>query len=146
MRLIAAIAVLLGALTPVTSLQPLEPFDRMKVACGCSFYRLDPDDPSNSIPGTELVLLDVNAEPPHALLNLGDGNVQLWPDSPIEFPMYRCSPGSEFSSIWLNNDIKLSVDLAATTGLLEGCRFQGTASVSGDYVAISEIVNGACSC
>ena len=145
MKIPAAIAVLLVAASS-SSLHPLDEYDWKRVACGCTFYKLDPDAPLGQVSGDEIVLLDVNADPPRALVNLGAGNTPLSPDQPIRFPLFECSAGNEFESVWLNDDIRLSMHLVVTEPGYEACWFRGEAKVSAPPLEVSEVVNGACGC
>ena len=146
----AALAVFLSTLTSASSLQSLEPVDHLKIVCGCTFHRLDPDGAINygtrSISGDVLVILDVNADPPHALVNLGEGNAKFSPAEKIEFPLYQCEAGYNYRSIWLAEDATLSIDLSVTGDGLEACWFRGTAVASGPTTAASAIINGSCGC
>jgi hypothetical protein len=149
MRQIAATVALIVTLSTVsasTSFHELDAIDHQSLVCGCTFYRVDPDAAQNAISGTELVVFDVNSEPPHALINVGNGNISLAPETSIEFPLFSCEPGTQFESSWSDRNTRLTVDLYSTLEGLEACWFSGTATASGHSIAATTSINGACGC
>ena len=86
-------------------LQKLQPIDFMSVVCGCTFNESIPGAHEGSYgSGPELLLLDPNGNPPHALVNLGHGNMKLLPGEPIVFPLYECKAGETFETVWCDGD------------------------------------------
>jgi hypothetical protein len=96
--------------------------------------------------GPELLIVAPNAEPPHALVNLGRGNLKLSPVKPIAFPMFHCEVGERFVSEWKSETLRVLAKLSVVGSGDEACWFQGTVLATVEPKSSEVPVKGACGC
>jgi hypothetical protein len=129
------------------TLRRLDAADYQTMICGCTFREsAHGSDGGGYGSGPDVLVIAPNAEPPHALINLGYGNVRLLPARPIEFPMYQCSAGRKFRTEWRAEGIAVSANLAARRAGEESCWFSGSITVSSKSATSHTSVEGACGC
>ena len=126
---------------------PLEPIDDSSIVCGCSFRETLAGEAQGSYgSGAELVVIAPNADSPHALVNIGRGNLRLRPTKPIEFPLYQCKVGEPFESEWRDSEVAVRAKLLATRAGSEACWFNGTVQASAARGQVEIPVKGGCGC
>ena len=126
---------------------PLERIDRSSIVCGCSFRETLSGEAQGSYgSGPELLVIAPNAEPPHALVNIGRGNLRLRPTKQIESPMYQCKLGEPFESEWKDSEVAVQAKLQATGAGSEACWFSGSVQASAARRQAEVPVKGGCGC
>jgi len=121
--------------------------DSQSVVCRCSFRESIPGAVEGGYgSGPELLIVAPNAEPPHARVNLGRGNLKLSPVKPIEFPMFHCELGERFVSEWKSETLRVLAKLSVVGSGDEACWFQGTVLATVEPKSSEVPVKGACGC
>jgi hypothetical protein len=149
MKMLIAVAVTALAAGPLPDatpiLHPLESIDHRSIACGCTFTPAL-DSARDSYAEHDIIVLDLNGEPPNARVNLGKGNIHLQSDQPIAFPLYQCAAGATWSSRWRSAEVKIAVDLVALHPGEEACWFEGSLVASVGKRSEVSLIKGACGC
>jgi hypothetical protein len=128
-------------------LHDLEPYDIMRIACGCSFKESIPGAKEGSYgSGPELLVIDINGEPAHIRVNPGDGNARLLPSSKLEFPLYECNVNEKWTTRWQKDDLEVEVRLVAEVPGAEACWFHGEIAAKRGAKTWSAPLKGACGC
>ena len=126
-------------------LLPLESTKQDPLICGCSFSEI-PANPPCVYTAPDLLILDVNGNPPHARVNIGKGNLLLRAVSPIVFPLYHCTVGDSWVSEWLSDVVGIRTELRAMHAGAESCWFKGTVRATFAGHTESVAIEGACGC
>ena len=128
-------------------MMPLEPIDHASIVCGCSFREtLFAEAQGNYGSGPELLVIAPNADPPHALVNVGGGNLRLRPTKRIESLVYQCKVGEPFQSEWRDSEVAVLAKLQVTGAGSEACWFNGTVQASVARGQAEIPVKGGCGC
>jgi hypothetical protein len=126
---------------------PLEPIDHSSLVCGCTFREsLTGEAQSGYGSGPQLFAIAPNADPPHALVNVGGGNLQLHPTKTIKFPMYQCEVGEPFESEWKNSKVTVLAKLRVVGAEAEACWFGGSIETTAEQARAAIPVKGGCGC
>ena len=94
----------------------------------------------------EILVLDPFAEQPSALVNLGQGDIQLRPAQPIVLPLYQCTAGETWTSEWVSEKVMVKAELRSLRSGEESCWFEGTVAVTFEERFESIPIQGACGC
>jgi len=131
-----------------TYLHRLDSIDKSDIDCGCTFFRSKAEGETELyLAGSEVVFFDFTGDPPRALINFGQGNVEFYLEERSPLPFNTCEPGEPFSSEWRLDERSVSTHLVAAVADGAACWFDGRLRVeqSGSGVGSADI-SGACQC
>ena len=150
MRSIATCSVFFILLAPLgapSRLHMLDPVDKSDVDCGCTFFEFDASVQTEIyVEGSEVLFFDFTSIPPRAIINYGQGNVELLQERSSSLPFKSCNSGEPFSSEWKLDELAVLADLKATVADGEACWFGGDLRLTGLDVAYTVTISGACQC
>jgi hypothetical protein len=136
-----------GSHSQSTMLLQLSDFDSRSIVCGCEFRESIPNAAEGSYgSGPTLLVIAPNADPPHALVNLGRGNLKLSPVKPIKFPMFHCEVGEHFQTEWRSDALRVLARLDVVGSGEESCGFSGTVVATMESTNSEVPIKGACGC
>ena len=126
-------------------LHPVADVDMANVDCGCTFRSMSGQwSPMPDATTRTLIVLDVNAEPPSAHINLGTGDIVLRPETELAFPLYDCAVDEKFRSVWVSDTHELAISASITRPGQAGCWLSGIAAVKWDDHSRAVPVTGSC--
>ncbi len=150
MRNIATFSVIFVLVAPLSAsshLYSLYPVDKSGIDCGCTFFVFDPNVQTELyVENSEVLFFDLSSVPQRAVVNFGQGNVELYLEESSSLPIKSCEAGAPFLSRWKLGSLTISAKLKVTVADGPICWFGGELSVSSPEDVGPTIISGACQC